>query len=142
MVDSADFPGFDARSKAGDPTLFSAVRKGQIRAFGEVRPVYERIRDLPRLLPFMDVAAYSGCPERSRELVALLERALRVERQRGIGGAWSYSIQRHALLLAAYRSEKAALAGGGSPGSGSIPEGPASKPAGGPPVARRKRRNA
>jgi hypothetical protein len=34
-----------------------------------------------------------------------LRRALRAERQRGIGGHWSYDLARHAQLLHAYRAE-------------------------------------
>jgi hypothetical protein len=66
---------------------------------------YDRKRDLPRLLPLwpseleaMDLAAHA-------RLLARMRRALRAERQRGIGGHWAYDLTRHAALLRAYRAE-------------------------------------
>jgi hypothetical protein len=66
---------------------------------------YDRKRDLPRLLPLwpseldaMDLAAHA-------RLMARMRRALRAERQRGIGGHWAYDLARHAALLRAYRAE-------------------------------------
>ena len=48
--------------------------------------------------------------ERDLSLIVLrLMRALRAERRRGQLGAWSYDLSRHALLLAAYRSERREL---------------------------------
>jgi hypothetical protein len=41
-------------------------------------------------------------------LLANLRRALRSERQRGLGGHWAYDLARHAHLLRAYRAETAA----------------------------------
>jgi hypothetical protein len=41
-------------------------------------------------------------------LLAKLRRALRAERQRGLGGHWAYDLARHAQLLRAYRAETAA----------------------------------
>lgn len=46
-------------------------------------------------------------------LLGRLRRALRLERQRGIAGHWSYDLARHRRLLAAYRAEAAELAAGG-----------------------------
>lgn len=42
-------------------------------------------------------------------LLARLRTALRRERQRGRAGHWCYDLARHAQLLAAYRTEVAAL---------------------------------
>jgi hypothetical protein len=70
-------------------------------------PAYDRQRDLPRLLPLwpteleaMDLTAHARLLNRMR-------RALRAERQRGIGGHWAYDLARHAALLRAYRAETA-----------------------------------
>jgi hypothetical protein len=41
-------------------------------------------------------------------LPARMRRALRVERQRGIAGHWTYDLARHARLLRAYRAETTA----------------------------------
>lgn len=69
------------------------------------RRSYERRRDLPRLLPLWphevdppDLAAHAS-------LLARMRRALRLERQRGLAGHWTYDLARHALLLQAYRAE-------------------------------------
>ncbi len=70
---------------------------------------YERNRDLPRLVNMWpnEVAAMQ---ESDRSLIVLrLMRALRAERRRGQHGAWTYDLSRHALLLAAYRSERREL---------------------------------
>lgn len=42
-------------------------------------------------------------------LIALLERALRAERRRGLAGHWTYDLARHMQLLEAYRAEVQAL---------------------------------
>jgi hypothetical protein len=42
-------------------------------------------------------------------LVALLERALRAERRRGLAGHWTYDLARHIQLLEAYRTEMRVL---------------------------------
>jgi hypothetical protein len=44
-----------------------------------------------------------------RRRVVLLRRALRIERQRGVAGHWTYDLARHWALLAWYREEVAAL---------------------------------
>lgn len=72
-------------------------------------PGYERNRDLPALLALwpweIDASGIAG----QRRLVALLRRALRVERQRGIAGHWTYDLARHARLLQAYKAEIALM---------------------------------
>ncbi|KWT64964.1 hypothetical protein APY04_3052 [Hyphomicrobium sulfonivorans] len=40
-------------------------------------------------------------------LLARMRRALRLERQRGLAGHWAYDLNRHAMLLRAYRIEVA-----------------------------------
>jgi hypothetical protein len=72
-------------------------------------PRYVRGRDLPRLLPILaEDIAVSSLAAHAR-LVAMLRRALRLERRRGLAGDWSYDLARHARLLEAYRSELDAL---------------------------------
>lgn len=77
------------------------------------RPVpgrYDRLRDLPRVLPLWpDEIADTSAAGRLR-LLAMLRRALRAERQRGIAGHWSYDLARHRNLLEAYRAEASAAA--------------------------------
>jgi hypothetical protein len=48
--------------------------------------------------------------------LAKLRRALRLERQRGLAGHWSYDLARHAHLLRAYRSETAQYLAGARQG--------------------------
>jgi hypothetical protein len=68
-------------------------------------PRYRRSRDLPSLLPlFAWDVAHGGLMAQGR-LVALLRRALRIERQRGLRGDWAYDLARHERLLRAYRHE-------------------------------------
>jgi len=66
---------------------------------------YVRARDLPKLVPLWprEIAAMSRADH--ARLLARLRRALRAERQKGIGGHWSYDLARHAQLLRAYRAE-------------------------------------
>ena len=69
--------------------------------------LYERQRDLPRLLRLW--------PEEVRRLdagdldwlVTKLAKMLRTERQLGLAPHWSYQLTRHAALLRAWRAEKA-----------------------------------
>lgn len=66
---------------------------------------YDRRRDLPRLLPLWPhEIAPDDLAEHAR-LLARMRRALRIERQRGIAGHWTYDLARHAALLRAYRAE-------------------------------------
>ena len=77
---------------------------------------YVRARDLPKLVPLWprEIAAMSRADH--ARLLARLRRALRAERQKGIGGHWSYDLARHAQLLRAYRAEaKAYLRAGMAP---------------------------
>ena len=70
---------------------------------------YDRNRDLPRLVN-MWPSEVAALQESDRSLIVLrLMRALRAERRRGQHGAWTYDLSRHALLLAAYRSERREL---------------------------------
>jgi hypothetical protein len=74
------------------------------------RPLaYDRVRDLPRLLPLMiddlDVKTFAD----HARLLGRLRDALRKERTRGRHGHWCYDVGRHAALLAAYRYERALL---------------------------------
>lgn len=85
-------------------------RTGAAGTCARAAALYERPRDLPRLLPMWpeelridDLAAH-------RRLVARLRRALRAERQRGEAGHWTYDLARHAALLSAYRFELSELA--------------------------------
>ncbi len=69
---------------------------------------YERARDLPKLLPLWAWELKTPNRAEHARLVARLRRALRAERQRGLGGHWTYDLARHAQLLRAYRAEVAA----------------------------------
>jgi hypothetical protein len=77
-----------------------------------IRPAatrYNRATDLVRLLPLWpDELADDSIAGRTK-VVRLLERAMRAERQRGVGGHWAYDLSRHANLMWALRAERAAL---------------------------------
>jgi len=80
------------------------------RPLPTTRPRYQRHRDLPRLLPLLAEEIAVRSDDNHARLVAMLRRALRIERRRGLAGDWTYDIARHAGLLEAYRMEAAALA--------------------------------
>jgi hypothetical protein len=81
----------------------------RIVAFRPAARPYNRAADLRRLLPLWpEELADASIAGRTR-LLQMLERALRAERQRGIGGHWTYDLSRHASLWAALQTERAAL---------------------------------
>src|SRR5262245_53437085 len=89
-------------------------RRQRIRAcrFDETQPTqqaYERARDLPRLLPLLPGEMTIATVQEHLRLLALLRRALRLERNRGKSGHWTYDLARHSALLRAYRSERSSL---------------------------------
>jgi hypothetical protein len=69
---------------------------------------YVRSRDLPKLVALWPSEIASMSHADHARLLARLRRALRMERQRGLGGHWTYDLARHAQLLRAYRAETAA----------------------------------
>ncbi len=77
---------------------------------------YLRARDLPRLLPLWPHEIEIASIAEHARLLARIRRALRMERQRGIAGHWTYDLARHAQLLSAYRAETAAYSRLLSPG--------------------------
>jgi len=65
---------------------------------------------LARLLHLWPAEVDEFASTDAQRLVALIERALRAERRRGITGHWAYDISRHAALVqarAALRRNKA-----------------------------------
>jgi hypothetical protein len=84
---------------------------GTRRIVGFRPPVarYSRTTDLVRLLPLWPEELADGSIAGRTRLVRMLERALRAERQRGVGGHWAYDLSRHANLMWALRAERAAL---------------------------------
>ena len=74
----------------------------------EGRP-YDRLRDLPGLIPMWPEELRTPSLSAQLRFVVLLRKALREERRRGLAGHWTYSLTRHAGLLAAYRAERASL---------------------------------
>lgn len=80
-----------------------------VKQAANVSEAARRVRELSRLLPLWPDEISDESHGARRRLVAIMRRALRAERQRGIGGHWTYDLARHAQLLAAYRTELAAL---------------------------------
>ena len=85
-----------------DPLPACRIAEGQ-------SSVYERLRDLPRLLRLWPEEVRRLGPGDQAWLVERLGQVLRAERQRGITRHWSYDLSRHAALLRAWRGEKAML---------------------------------
>ena len=73
------------------------------------RQCYDRVRDLPGLLPLWPPEISDATPAARQRLVQKLRRALREERCRGLAGHWTYNLSRHAALLRAYQHEVTAL---------------------------------
>lgn len=70
---------------------------------------YQRLRDLPRLLPLSPDEIAGDSLAADRHVMALLRRALDREYRRGLEGAWTYDAARYRLLLFACRTEAARL---------------------------------
>lgn len=73
-------------------------------------PKYQRAIDLPGLVAMWPHEIEDTTPAGRLRLLGRLRRALRVERQRGLAGHWTYDLARHRQLLAAYWAEAAELA--------------------------------
>jgi hypothetical protein len=70
---------------------------------------YSRARDLPCLLPLWPRELADFTAGGTLRILAKLRRALRAERRRARAGHWSYELNRHIALLAAYKGEIALL---------------------------------
>ena len=66
---------------------------------------YDRRRDLAPLLALWpwEIEDLSGGAQ--TRIIAMIRKALRIERQRGVAGHWAYDVARHARLLRAYKAE-------------------------------------
>lgn len=70
---------------------------------------YDRERDLPRLVMIWPAELHDTSVAGRLHVVALINRALRNERRRGLAGSWSYDLGRHRALVIAARAEREAL---------------------------------
>jgi len=68
-------------------------------------PRYQRLTDLPGLLPLWPHELIIMCQRDHEKLLQRLRQTLRAERRRGVSGHWSYNLARHTNLLHAYRTE-------------------------------------
>ncbi|SON54867.1 hypothetical protein HDIA_1326 [Hartmannibacter diazotrophicus] len=75
----------------------------------DVEP-YDRMRMLPGLLPLMPSELGPDSPACARRICALLVKAERRERVRGVAGHWTYDLARHIALCRALKAERQALA--------------------------------
>ena len=77
---------------------------------GEARNAkYDRLRDLPGLLPLWPAEIADDSLAARQRIVVRLRSALREERRRGLAGHWTYNLARHAALFRAYKYELACL---------------------------------
>jgi uncharacterized protein YcaQ len=76
---------------------------------GAGRRLYDRARDLPALLPMWPHEIGVTTLEAHGRLLKRLHRALRIERQRGVAGHWSYDVARHRALAGAAKAEAQAF---------------------------------
>jgi hypothetical protein len=70
---------------------------------------YDRERDLPRLVMIWPEELRDTSVAGRQRIVALINRALRYERRRGLAKSWSYDLGRHRALVLAARAERDAL---------------------------------
>ncbi len=66
---------------------------------------YDRARDLPLLLPIWPAELADISAAGRERMIALLRRALRAERSRGLAGHWTYDLARHVQLRSALDAE-------------------------------------
>lgn len=91
---------------------------------------YDRIRDLPRLIPVMPRQLLDMTTPARRHILWLLARALKRERNLGHAGHWTYDLNRHIALAQACAAERRDLAEGVTSWCGDAAgRGPSSSPA-------------
>lgn len=100
-----------SRRKIQKPPETPSSRKASPRnaAYKAARKPYNRIEQLPRLIGLWPHEVEDCSETASERIVALLRKALRGERQRGIGGHWTYDVNRHMALSEALREENERL---------------------------------
>ena len=84
-------------ARRAESALCHAERAGAI--------LYDRRRDLARLIHLDPFKALPDTPETTDAILAGLRRALRAERNRGRAGHWTYDLNRHIALRQAYAAE-------------------------------------
>ena len=67
--------------------------------------LYDRRRDLARLIHIDPFKPLPDTPETTDAILSGLRRALRAERNRGRAGHWTYDLNRHIALRQAYAAE-------------------------------------
>jgi hypothetical protein len=87
----------------------AAASARRIVGFRQPEARYDRRTDLVRLLPLWPAELAGESIAGRARVVRLLDAALRRERQRGVGGHWTYDLARHANLLRAAQAERADL---------------------------------
>jgi len=100
-----------SRRKIQKPPETPSSGKGAPRGTAKyaTRKPYNRIEQLPRLIGLWPHELKDCSQAASERIVALLRKALRGERQRGIGGHWTYDVNRHLALSEALREENERL---------------------------------
>jgi hypothetical protein len=91
---------------AAEAAIRPALKAGAI--------LYERARDLPRLIRLDPCVGLAGSADATKAIVARLERALRAERCKARSGHWAYDLNRHIALRQAHQAETERLQSFGS----------------------------
>jgi len=89
--------------------LRERARRATGRAISAGAQIYNRERDLTRLIHASPTELADSSAVMTRSILARLARALRSERNRGRAGHWTYDLNRHIALRQAYEAEKARL---------------------------------
>lgn len=82
-----------------------AARPEHRGASDSKQQTYDRLRDLPGLLPIWPAELSDFSLEGTRKLLVALRKATRTERLRGSSGHWAYDLGRHLALVKAYKAE-------------------------------------
>lgn len=74
-----------------------------------VEKVFEREVELPRLIGLWPSELTDYSREGTEAIIALIRKALRIERKRSQNGHWGYDLNRHLALSNALKMEKARI---------------------------------
>ena len=96
-----------ARPRRRPGSAAARATAGAIRHGAEA--AYVRKRDLRRLLPLDPRLLDDPTDDAQARIVSMLSRALRMERQRGRAGHWTYDLNRHIGLAQAFVAESRRL---------------------------------
>ncbi len=94
--------------KYSHKTFNSKQTRTSDQAGRAVKP-FDRELELPKLIGIWPAELRDNSAEQAARIIALLRKALRVQRRLGRAAHWTYDLNRHLALVEALRSERARL---------------------------------